>query len=218
MRTAENDKETERVMEMAPQTITEQVIDDAVKAGQSNVAIADLTTKKIKVNGYPADEQSGIRDLQGTTGEVMGTQAIDTIPSNDVPMKRGSGRPSNGTSALLRMKMAAITEKNPEWTQEKIAKAAGVATGTVKAYLKQCAEKKAEIEEFRGQRADLFAEKQKMLMRAITPAKIAKSGLKDAALALGIIYDKERLERGEATSNVAGIIKVLQVADTTSCG
>ena len=59
------------------------------------------------------------------------------------------------------------------------------------------------IGEFREQRADTFARLQQILLQHITPAKLKGASLAQIGTLFGIMYDKERLERGQATEHIA---------------
>lgn len=59
------------------------------------------------------------------------------------------------------------------------------------------------IEEFRTQRADTFSRLQQILLQHITPAKLKGASLAQIGTLFGIMYDKERLERGQATEHIA---------------
>lgn len=54
-----------------------------------------------------------------------------------------------------------------------------------------------------SKRADLLALKQAEVLASITPEKLEKATASQAAIAFGILYDKERLERNKSTANVA---------------
>ncbi len=58
---------------------------------------------------------------------------------------------------------------------------------------------------YKSMRADIFAEKQRQwLMMSNTPKLIRDSkAQRDLATCIGILYDKERLERGQSTSNIS---------------
>lgn len=60
-----------------------------------------------------------------------------------------------------------------------------------------------DITKFREKRADAFAEIQRMILMHITPDKLSKASLQQLGTLLGIMYDKEALEQGRATSHVA---------------
>jgi hypothetical protein len=59
------------------------------------------------------------------------------------------------------------------------------------------------IGEFRAQRADTFARLQQILLQHITPQKLKGASLAQIGTLFGIMYDKERLERGQVTEHIA---------------
>ena len=59
------------------------------------------------------------------------------------------------------------------------------------------------VTEFRTQRADIFARLQQVLLQHITPAKLKGASLAQIGTLLGIMYDKERLEKNLSTENIA---------------
>jgi len=64
------------------------------------------------------------------------------------------------------------------------------------------------LEAFRMHRADILALEQQRILSHITDADIKRAGIKDKAVSIGILYDKERLDRGQSTS-------ILSYADIT---
>lgn len=74
----------------------------------------------------------------------------------------------------------------------------------------------ARVSAARQYRADMLAEVTSDILSSIDEKAIKSAGLKDRAMTYGILYDKERLERGESTQNVqqvAGKAKVDKVED-----
>ncbi len=59
------------------------------------------------------------------------------------------------------------------------------------------------LKAYKLHRADIFTEKQRQIMDAISPEKLKKSTAYQLVGMGGILYDKERLERGESTQNIA---------------
>ena len=59
------------------------------------------------------------------------------------------------------------------------------------------------IEEFRSQRADTFARFQQIILQYVTEKKLKGASLQQLGTLFGIMYDKERLERGQATEHIA---------------
>ncbi len=70
----------------------------------------------------------------------------------------------------------------------------------------------AVVETFKKNRADLLASKQSQLLTALTPEKIDKMAGRDLVVSLGILQDKERLERGQATSNLSLFSRIVIAA------
>lgn len=62
---------------------------------------------------------------------------------------------------------------------------------------------KTEIESFKEQRADILAGKQRELLAALTTETIQKMAGRDLAVSMGILFDKERVERGQSVVNLA---------------
>ena len=56
------------------------------------------------------------------------------------------------------------------------------------------------LESFKKNRADLMAQKQRELLSALDSEAIKRMAPRDVVVSYGILYDKERLERGQATS------------------
>jgi hypothetical protein len=62
------------------------------------------------------------------------------------------------------------------------------------------------VEKYKRGRADIFAGIQGRILDTITNDDIKKASLQQKVTAAGILYDKERLERGESTSNTISIV------------
>lgn len=62
------------------------------------------------------------------------------------------------------------------------------------------------IETFKRNRADVFAYHEEKLLNSITDAQIKKAPMRDKVVSMGILYDKERLERDLSTSNTITVI------------
>ena len=60
-----------------------------------------------------------------------------------------------------------------------------------------------DIETFRQERANIFASIQQTLLRYITPTKLKAASLQQIGTLFGIMYDKERLEKNQATDFIA---------------
>jgi hypothetical protein len=59
------------------------------------------------------------------------------------------------------------------------------------------------LKTYKSNRADIIAGMQSRLLASVTDADIKKAPLGSRIMAAGILYDKERLERGQSTANVS---------------
>ncbi|MDO9528026.1 MAG: hypothetical protein Q7J27_02580 [Syntrophales bacterium] len=59
------------------------------------------------------------------------------------------------------------------------------------------------LRDYKKNRADVFAIIQGKIINSVSPLDIKKASLLQKATAIGIMYDKERLERGESTENIS---------------
>lgn len=94
------------------------------------------------------------------------------------------------------------------FTQEEIARHLGVTRPAVTKALKQIPPSvlnSHDVNTFRNNRADIFAEFQRLILTYITPEKLKGSSINQLGTLFGIVYDKERLEKGQATSHIAQV-------------
>ena len=96
-----------------------------------------------------------------------------------------------------------LAKEKPTLSQRELAKELGVSRNTVAKALAKVSDYKEEIDLFRKQRGDILDEKQALILRAIDSKKVGEAKLRDLAVAAGILFDKNRLERGLSTNNVA---------------
>ena len=54
---------------------------------------------------------------------------------------------------------------------------------------------------YQNHRADIFSHAQLQLLSQVDARRLRKIGIRDAVVSTGILYDKERLERGQSTAN-----------------
>lgn len=66
-----------------------------------------------------------------------------------------------------------------------------------------------DVNSFRKNRADIFADFQRMILTYMTPEKMKQASLNQLGTLFGIVYDKERLEKGQATQHVATVNKAM---------
>jgi DNA invertase Pin-like site-specific DNA recombinase len=86
-----------------------------------------------------------------------------------------------------------------------IQRATDVSLGTISKVIREFESNKPLVEFYKKNRADLLALDQATYRSHITKEKLEKASAKDLELMRCMAYDKERLERGESTENVAVI-------------
>lgn len=96
-------------------------------------------------------------------------------------------------------------------TGQVIAKTVGCDPALVSRILKEYKLEANQITEYKSQRAEILAGIQAKILKQLNPDDIKISNakeLKDALTGFGIAMDKERLERGQSTSNHAHLHKM----------
>lgn len=76
--------------------------------------------------------------------------------------------------------------------------------------------KDRDVETFKRDRADLFALAQQLILQHITADKLKAASLQQLGTLFGIMYDKERLERGQATQHIAEVSQLKLDKETMS--
>jgi len=70
-----------------------------------------------------------------------------------------------------------------------------------------------DLETWKQRRADILAHKQAVTLSKLNPADIEKASPRDKAVIFGVLYDKERLERNQSTSNVSVLFEIAEDAE-----
>lgn len=102
----------------------------------------------------------------------------------------------------LKMKMGGMT-------YEEIGKIEGVSKVAVYKQISDLLPNNNDIEIYKQHRADILAKKQVELLQALTPDKIKEASALQLITGMGILTDKERLERGQSTQNVETVVQSL---------
>lgn len=139
------------------------------------------------------------------TGEVQ--------PQDKVRPRRQKGRPSAAVTKSLHSDIVKAAREQPLATNSAIAVQVGCDKETVRQTLNKYRIKVNDLEKFKAHRADILAGTVQRIVSTLKDSDIKKAPFRDRVIAIGVLTDKERLERGESTSNLAGIVKVLRLAD-----
>ena len=110
--------------------------------------------------------------------------------------------PLTKTTPKQKQILKSYTE-NHEQTIREIAESANVSIGHAHEVLQRYGITRNYCESFKKNRADIFAGMQDKLLSSIDEQDIKKAPLGSRIFAACQIYDKERLERGQSTANIA---------------
>jgi len=97
----------------------------------------------------------------------------------------------------------ALQTEHPHITRRELAKQADTSTSYVQEVLERYNLTKQNIDDFKDNRADVFAGLQHRIISSITEQDIQKAPMGSRVLAAAQLYDKERIERGLSTENVS---------------
>jgi len=133
----------------------------------------------------------------------------NTGNDNDVATPSKLGRPKGGRKIDEQELIALATARKGDgspFTHTEIAQQMGVSRPAVtKALAKLPPSLLAsnDVKTYRRHRADIFADFQRLILTYITPDKLKGASINQLGTLFGIVYDKEKLERGQATQHVA---------------
>ena len=156
--------------------------------------------KKVNISKKIAKPKARKKPLTPRKGSVNGSGA-DTIPAGDV-------------SRALDLRL------NHRLTYEEIGKVLGVTRQSIHKKIRHLIPTE-QTKEFVTNRAEIIAHQQLRLLSAgLTDAKLKKISSRDAVVSMGILYDKERLERGQATSitDIRTLVLELDAAEARAIG
>ena len=134
--------------------------------------------------------------------------APKVTPVIDRPVGIVKGRHTGAKERVVNMKL-----QYPSLSAGKIAKRVGCHRSLADRVLKEFLGPKhsqADVDRYKEDRANLFRSLQLRLLGSITEEEIGKTPLSAKVIATGILYDKERLEGGQSTQNVAILIDAVQ--------
>jgi hypothetical protein len=123
-----------------------------------------------------------------------------------IPKKR-DGRVKIDQQELIALATARKGDGSP-FTHQEMARHLGVTRPAVTRALAKIPKSvlaSHDVQTFRKNRADIFADMQRMILTYMTPEKLKGASINQLGTLFGIVYDKERLEKGQATAHVAQI-------------
>lgn len=104
---------------------------------------------------------------------------------------------------LTKELLTGIISSNPNLTTRQIGRLTDTSHGAVVIALQKFGITREAVEEFKSNRADIFAGLQRRVLASFTDEEIKNASVRDKTILMGTLYDKERLERGLSTQNTA---------------
>jgi hypothetical protein len=112
----------------------------------------------------------------------------------------GTKKPTHKQAVILLTK-----QEHPDLTTREIAAIADTEHSYVIKTLQRYGIEREPLERYKRSRADIFAGLQERILSSVTTEDIQKASLFQKAGVVGLLYDKERLESGLSTGNLAVI-------------
>lgn len=139
-------------------------------------------------------------------GKLMGPVRPDEV----IDVARREWSPQAGRKVIPIETVIALRKRNLSMAQ--IASVLGCSKQNIQYRLREIASEIETVDDFKKHKADILAIHQRRILNAVTPANLSKASLKDKGIAFGIMFDKERLERGKSTSNIlyGDIVRIRQ--------
>lgn len=134
---------------------------------------------------------------------------VEIEPPEGVTLRSSSKAPKNTSAVKLLNQMALC----PGITQTQLAKAVNVSKQAVSQMLQRYGINANLLESFKTNRADIMAGLQETVAASLTEDDIKKASVRDRTILFGTLYDKERLERGQSTSNQSLLFRIVEESD-----
>lgn len=138
------------------------------------------------------------------------------LPADKPKAHNPSGKSNRDTLTPKQTKILHIVTTKPNLTTREVAKICDTDHSYVVQVMQRYNITSNIVDDYKVNRADIFAGLQHRLVSSITDAEIKKAAIGTRILAACQMYDKERLERGMSTSNllsVHGDIAALRAVD-----
>jgi hypothetical protein len=138
--------------------------------------------------------------LEGKTdGQEIAGKALQAVSVTKSP--KPNYHPHSKTKTIIKAK-----QEHPDLTTREIAKMVDCDHSNVVRTLQRYGIDQQATEDFKARRADVFAGLQERILKSITDEAIQKTPAIQLVTAASILYDKERLERGQSTDNQSVIV------------
>ncbi len=134
------------------------------------------------------------------------SKALQIESTKTTPTKNKVGHPGKRNIIPIELLVDMYVRKKMNVTE--IAKALNLTHGTVSLRLSNAGV--PSLDQFKANRSDIIALKQANILNSFNEIDIKKMQPRDKIVSFGILYDKERLERGLSTSNVSMFSHIIE--------
>ena len=135
--------------------------------------------------------------------------AAEKIKPDPITKPTSKYAPKNATKTIITM------ATNTDASATEIAKTANVSTQAVYQTLERHGISYKRLESYKNNRADILAGMQTKILKHIDEARLKKASAFQLIGSLGLLYDKERLERGQGSGDKPMLIIVQRVSGAT---
>jgi predicted transcriptional regulator len=171
---------------------------------------AQLAAKK-KVNAERAAKRKA--KAEQLDGNSLDAEQLGIL---SVRKPKGNGGQVGVKTGLKLERVIQLKLENPHLSQAQIAKLLGVSDASVCFILKRNGKSWADLCEgtknFKENRADILAHLQREILAQINVEKLEKATAYQLCGMFSLLYDKERLERGQSTNNIGIWAQVIKQA------
>jgi hypothetical protein len=147
-------------------------------------------------------------DNTAETPQIVNAEVVEV---EIVPVRKAD--PSKAPKHTSVAKILNQKALNPSLTHKQIAKANNVSQQAVSQMFARYGIDHNYLESFKTHRADILAGLQETVVGTLSLDDIKGASFRDRTVALGILYDKERLERGQSTSNSSVFFQIVAESD-----
>jgi len=109
-----------------------------------------------------------------------------------------------------------LATANPNLTTRQLGKLLDVGHTAIVEAFKRYDIKREHLDNFKANRADILAGIQETVAASLTEEDIKNASIRDRTMLFGVLYDKERLERGQATPATSIVFNLIRQANESS--
>jgi len=166
--------------------------------------MASNPKEEIHKKATPKPDTTGSGKQAENEEEKSFQQIVVQIPAK--PPNKSGVKKGIPIETIINLRRAGLTH-------QQIADTVGCAKATVTQRLRRFPElTDGTLQDYKEARADVLAALQARTLRTLSAEDIANAPVQARAMLFGVLYDKERLERGKSTANLATWCRVVEAS------